>query len=205
MRKRIDFIKKISLGLAGLAIFGSAKKIFADTKRVQDGSTQYTGEICMFAGNFAPAGWAFCNGLLLSTSEYNALFSLIGTTYGGDGYSTFAVPDLRGRAPMHVGPSYLLASKGGVETVVLSTSNLPSHNHSLNAVSDIGNSTSPQNSVIAYNNEGSLNLSTATPNTVMKTGVVSTYNGGGQYHNNVQPYIAINYIICLEGEYPVQP
>ena len=96
----------------------------------------YVGEIRMFAGNFAPAGWMFCEGQLLPISEYETLFQLIGTTYGGDGQSTFALPDLRGRIPLHQGNGFILAETGGVETVTLTVSQIPAHNHALLASTD---------------------------------------------------------------------
>src|SRR5258706_14606766 len=111
----------------------------------------YVGEIRMFAGNFAPAGWMFCEGELLPISEYETLFNLIGTTYGGDGQSTFALPDLRGRIPMHMGNGFTLAETGGVETVTLTTSQIPSHSHPLLASLDAGDQSNPNNSLAAQN------------------------------------------------------
>src|ERR671934_1375449 len=105
-------------------------------------SQPFIGEIRMFAGNFAPAGWAFCNGQLLAISENDALFNLIGTTYGGDGQSTFALPDLRSRVPIHQGNSHVLGEMGGVETVTLTTNQIPSHTHTAVA-SSAGSATSP--------------------------------------------------------------
>src|SRR4030088_2179740 len=103
----------------------------------------YVGEIRMFAGNFAPAGWMFCEGQLLPISEFETLFNLIGTTYGGDGQSTFALPDLRGRLPMHFGNGFTLAETGGVETVTLTVSQIPAHRHALLASTDAGDQNSP--------------------------------------------------------------
>src|SRR5579872_353390 len=109
----------------------------------------YVGEIRMFAGNFAPAGWMFCEGQLLPISEYETLFNLIGTTYGGDGQSTFAFPDLRGRIPLHQGNGFTLAETGGVETVTLTVSQIPSHSHAALAQTALGDQGSPQNNVWA--------------------------------------------------------
>src|SRR5215469_5557437 len=109
----------------------------------------YIGEIRMFAGNFAPAGWMFCQGQLLSISQYETLFNLIGTTYGGDGQSTFALPDLRGRLPIHQGPGFTLAAAGGVEKVTLTANQIPAHSHPLLASSNQASSTNPANQVPA--------------------------------------------------------
>src|SRR6201995_2040739 len=108
----------------------------------------YVGEIRIFAGNFQPAGWMFCAGQLIPISENETLFNLIGTTYGGDGQSTFALPDLRGRIPIHQGNGFTLAEAGGVETVTLTVSQIPAHTHSLLASNDIANSPNVQNNVI---------------------------------------------------------
>src|SRR5437763_9279939 len=105
----------------------------------------YVGEIRMFAGNFAPAGWMFCESQLLPISEYETLFNLIGTTYGGDGQSTFALPDLRGRIPLHQGNGFVLAETGGVETVTLTVSQIPAHSHALLASTDLGDQGNPNN------------------------------------------------------------
>src|SRR5689334_13520637 len=109
----------------------------------------YVGEIRMFAGNFAPAGWMFTEGQLLPISEYETLFNLIGTTYGGDGQSTFALPDLRGRLPMHFGNGFTLAETGGVETVTLTVSQIPAHSHTMIASTDPGNATGPGGNLLA--------------------------------------------------------
>src|ERR687885_3038412 len=109
----------------------------------------YVGEIRMFGGNFAPAGWAFCDGSVLPISENETLFQLLGTTYGGDGESTFALPDLRGRVPIHQGNGFILAETGGVEEVTLTVSQIPAHNHALVATTSVANQTSPSNNVVA--------------------------------------------------------
>src|SRR3954449_11195634 len=109
----------------------------------------YVGEIRMFAGNFAPAGWMFCEGQLLPISENEILFQLIGTTYGGDGQSTFALPDLRGRIPLHFGNGFVLAETGGAESVTLTVNQIPAHSHALLATTSLGTATTPQDNLLA--------------------------------------------------------
>src|SRR5512144_2109827 len=142
----------------------------------------YVGEIRMFAGNFAPAGWMFCEGQLLPISEYETLFNLIGTTYGGDGQSTFALPDLRGRVPLHFGNGFTLAETGGVETVTLTVSQIPAHTHPLLATSTLATQSNVSGNVLA---QASLffpyvNVNPAVP---MASQAVSS-TGGSQPHNN---------------------
>src|SRR6202165_5378460 len=119
-------------------------------------SQPYVGEIRMFAGNFAPAGWMFCEGQLLPISEYETLFNLIGTTYGGDGQSTFALPDLRGRLPLHQGNGFTLAETGGVEEVTLTVSQIPAHNHPFLATTNLANQVSAANNVLGQLTQGLL-------------------------------------------------
>ncbi|MBK9062171.1 MAG: phage tail protein [Acidobacteria bacterium] len=162
----------------------------------------YVGEIRMFAGNFAPAGWMFCEGQLLPISEYETLFNLIGTTYGGDGQSTFALPDLRGRVPLHFGNGFVLAETGGVEEVTLTVSQIPAHSHPFLVSTVGGTQTSPVGNVLAasfavtpYINDvpgGNMSLSAV--------GAV----GGSQPHNNFQPYLCVDFIISLFGIFPSQ-
>ena len=163
----------------------------------------YVGEIRMFAGNFAPAGWMFCEGQLLPISEYETLFNLIGTTYGGDGQSTFGLPDLRGRVPIHMGNGFTLAETGGVEEVTLTVSQIPSHSHVPVASSNNGNQASPSQNVWAAS---PLNqFSNAAPNSNVKfdpTAVGST--GGSQPHTNFIPYLCVDFIISLFGIFPSQ-
>jgi microcystin-dependent protein len=156
----------------------------------------------MFAGNFAPAGWMFCEGQLLPISEYETLFNLIGTTYGGDGQSTFALPDLRGRLPMHFGNSFILAQTGGVEEVTLTINQIPSHSHSFLVSGDIANSPNPGNSLIARSGQVNLFLNAA-PSASMAPQSVSP-DGGSQPHTNFQPYLCVNFIISLFGIFPSQ-
>lgn len=159
----------------------------------------YVGELRMFGGNFAPAGWAFCDGALLPISENETLFNLIGTTYGGDGQSTFALPDLRGRLPMHMGGSYILAETGGVENVTLTVNQIPVHNHAPLAVAGNGNQSTPQNGVWA-GAASSIYTSNAPSTPVNATLGQST--GGSQPHDNLMPFLAVSFIISLYGIFP---
>ena len=160
----------------------------------------YVGEVRMFAGNFAPAGWAMCEGQLLPISENETLFNLIGTTYGGDGQSTFALPDLRGRLPMHFGNSFVLAETGGVETVNLTISQIPAHAHPFLASTDPANSPNPGAHVLAET--ATTTPYFAGPPAVSLAPQSVTNTGGSQPHDNMQPYLCVNYIISLFGIFP---
>ena len=162
----------------------------------------YVGEIRMFAGNFAPAGWMFCEGQLLPISENETLFQLIGTTYGGDGESTFALPDLRGRLPMHQGNGFILAETGGAEEITLTVSQIPAHSHPLLATSNTATDTAPAGKVPAALTGAVLSaygqdapIATLAPQSI---GPV----GGSQPHTNMQPYLCVNFIISLFGLFP---
>lgn len=155
----------------------------------------------MFGGNFAPAGWAFCNGALMPISENEVLFNLIGTTYGGDGQNTFAMPDLRGRLPMHQGSGYVIGQQGGTETVTLTTQQIPQHNHAPLAVSGNGNQATPQGGVWA--GAASSRYSSSAPNLAMNAALVGQV-GGSQPHDNLMPYLAVSFIISLFGIFPSQ-
>ena len=161
----------------------------------------YVGEIRMFAGNFAPAGWNFCDGSKLSISDYDTLFNLIGTTYGGDGQTDFQVPDLRGRVPVHQGNGFTIAQQGGVEQVTLTTQQIPQHNHNLMATSVGGNKATPVGSILANSQGTILPYIQESPDNNLNAGALSPA-GGSQPHDNLQPYLAINYIISLFGIYP---
>jgi microcystin-dependent protein len=166
----------------------------------------YIGEIRMFAGTFAPAGWMFCDGSTLAISEYDTLFNLIGTTYGGDGQSTFQLPDLRGRLPLHwgtdpgTGTSYVIGEAAGTETVTLSVQQIPQHNHLLMATNVAGTQPNPGGNILANSQgpqpyiqespDGNLNGSSLQP------------DGGNQPHDNMHPYLCISFIISLYGIYP---
>lgn len=176
----------------------------------------FLGEITMFAGNFAPRGWAFCNGQLLAISQNDALYTLLGTTYGGDGINTFALPNLAGRVPIHVGTTlgktFILGQSGGVESVTLTTQQLPAHNHSI-LTSEVsfktrgdsaGNSASPDNNFIAQAPLKKFFGRDTPPDKMAPLESVGTVGPAGSNlpHDNMQPYCAINFIIALEGIYP---
>ncbi|MFD0894872.1 phage tail protein [Luteolibacter ambystomatis] len=160
----------------------------------------YVGEIRIFAGNFAPAGWAFCEGQLLPISENETLFNLIGTTYGGDGESTFALPDLRGRVPLHQGSGFILAETGGVEEVTLTVQQIPAHTHPALCDNTVANSTGAVNAIPAPSSlfDG---FQTEAPTTPMAPQSITPV-GGSQPHTNFQPYLCLDFIISLFGIYP---
>jgi microcystin-dependent protein len=162
--------------------------------------TPFVGEIRIFAGNFAPAGWMFCEGQLLPISENETLFNLIGTTYGGDGQSTFALPDLRGRLPLHFGNSFTLAEAGGVETITLTVSQIPAHTHALLASTTGGDQVSPLGNVPASSFNVTPYINDVTNGNMAASAVSST--GGSQPHNNFQPYLCVDFIISLFGIFP---
>lgn len=159
----------------------------------------YVGEIRMFAGNFAPAGWMFCEGQLLPISENETLFQLIGTTYGGDGQSTFGLPDLRGRIPIHQGSGFNLAETGGAEEITLTVQQVPAHNHPLRGQKDAGRLTSPEATLWA--SSALRQFTASSPNTVMAAQMLSS-TGGSQPHTNFMPYLCIDFIISLFGIFP---
>ncbi|HXA28129.1 MAG TPA: tail fiber protein [Candidatus Angelobacter sp.] len=163
-------------------------------------SQPYVGEIRMFAGNFAPVGWAFCDGSLLAISNYETLFNLIGTTYGGDGQSTFALPDLRSRIPLHQGNGFTIAQTGGVEQVTLTTSQLPVHPHTASASTNNQGASSPTNGFWAAS-------PTYTEYAATNDGTVmapTAFGGAGnsQPHDNMVPFGVINFILSLFGVFP---
>jgi microcystin-dependent protein len=160
----------------------------------------YVGEIRMFAGNFAPAGWMFCEGQLLPISENETLFQLIGTTFGGDGEETFQLPDLQSRTPMHQGSGFILAETGGAEEVTLTTNQIPVHTHPLIASSDQTTTPNPGGNVIGAPLTATPLFATA-PNTNLAPQSIGI-SGGSQPHTNLQPYLCVNYIISLFGIFP---
>ncbi len=165
----------------------------------------FIAQIVMFGGNFAPRGWAFCDGQLLSIAQNTALFSILGTTYGGDGRTTFGLPDLRGRVSIHPGhgpglSNYQLGQKGGTETVTLTAAQMPSHNHQIHAANTGGDDTNPTTAK-GFAVAGDDLYIENTPATTMQSDIVSSV-GGSQAHNNVQPFECVNYIIALVGTYP---
>lgn len=163
----------------------------------------YVGEIRMFAGNFAPAGWMFCEGQLLPISENETLFQLIGTTYGGDGESTFGLPDIRGRLPIHQGNTFILAETGGVEDVTLTVNQIPAHTHPVLATGDLATTASPGGAYLSSTNTGQKIYSSANPTVSMSSTLISA-TGGSQPHSNFQPYLCIDFIISLFGIFPSQ-
>jgi microcystin-dependent protein len=180
-------------------------------------SSPYIGQIMIFGGNFAPQGWALCQGQLLPISGYETLYSLIGTTYGGDGQNTFALPDLQGRVPLHMGQgpnitqNYVMGENGGVEGVILDSQHLPSHNHSFQAA-NVGDANTPGPTTMLANEGGAdaskvsiyapfdytpANMTTLAPGSVAAA-------GGGEPHDNMQPFLVVNFVISLFGVYPSQ-
>ena len=162
----------------------------------------YVGEIRIFAGNFAPAGWMFCEGQLLPISENETLFNLIGTTYGGDGQSTFALPDLRGRLPIHMGSGFTMAGIGGVEEVTLTVPQIPGHLHAELVTDGLANQTNPGGNFLGQSTQASL-YNSFPANVAMASSVISN-TGGSQPHTNFQPYLCLDFIISLFGIFPSQ-
>ena len=166
----------------------------------------YVGEIRIFAGNFAPAGWMFCEGQLLPISENETLFQLIGTTYGGDGESTFALPDLRGRIPLHQGQgpgitqNYILAEAAGVEEVTLTTQQMPTHNHPLLASGNAATATTASGNITASTNQLKIYFEGSPSKTFAPNAIAPA--GGSQPHTNFEPYLCLDFIISLFGIFP---
>ncbi len=163
----------------------------------------FLGEIIMFGGNYAPRGWALCDGQLLPISQNDALFSILGTTYGGDGRTSFGLPDLRGRVPVHAGSgpgltSRPLGQKAGVEHVTLNITQIPPHTHKPRASDNQADEQLPGTHVMA-DDGNAIPIYSNTPNTDMQD---TTSAGGGQAHDNMQPYQVVNFIIALQGTYP---
>ncbi len=169
-------------------------------------SDPFIGEIRMFAGNFAPRGWAFCDGQLLAVSQNNALFSLFGTTYGGDGRTTFGLPELRGRIPIHAGQgpglnNYRLGQKSGTELVTLTPQQMPSHTHTFGVRNGLGTSASPEGHTLAEYDPTEDLYTSRTPNQTAASGTIGN-TGGTQPHGNMMPFLCVNFIVSLLGIYP---
>ena len=166
-------------------------------------SEPFLAEVRMVGFNFAPRGWAFCDGQILPINQNQSLYSLLGTTYGGDGRTSFALPDLRGRTPIHVGATegtfHPLGQKSGEETHTLSASEMPLHDHSVEATTNASNNASPTNNVFAQAPINTYHELTNLQN--MRSGMV-TNTGGGQAHENMQPFLALNFCIALQGLFP---
>jgi microcystin-dependent protein len=180
-------------------------------------SSPYIGQISIFAGNFPPAGWALCNGQTMAIAENDTLFNLIGTTYGGDGQETFNLPNLQSRVPIHMGnassgTTYVIGEMAGVETVTLSTSQIPQHNHLAMTVSGTpGNLSTPGTTAVLADEQVGLGTNSpftytpynsASPNQVTFASATVANAGGSQPHENIQPMLAVNFIISLYGIYP---
>jgi microcystin-dependent protein len=171
-------------------------------------SDPYIGEIRMFGGSFAPAGWAMCQGQLMAISQNDTLFNLIGTTYGGNGQDTFGLPDLQGRVPLHQGQgpgitqNYTIGEAAGVESVTLTAQTTPTHNHAFIGQTGFGQNTQPQNGVFSSIATGKLYVSSQ-PGTSLAANALSLV-GGNQPHENMQPYLAVSFIISLFGIFPTQ-
>jgi microcystin-dependent protein len=163
-------------------------------------STPFLGEIMLVSFNFPPKGWALCNGQLLPINQNQALFSLLGTTYGGDGRVNFALPNLQGRIPVHFGSNFVLGQTGGEEQVTLNQNVLPGHSHSAQGSSAAADQSSPQNNFWA---NGGANAYNGTANTAMSPASISPVGGGG-VHQNMPPYLVLNFVIALQGLFPSQ-
>ena len=168
----------------------------------------YVGEIRMFGGNFPPNGWMLCQGQPLPISENDVLFQLIGTTYGGDGEETFNLPDFQGRTPVHMGTgpggiTYQIGEKAGVETVTLTAQQIPIHTHALVCSTNVAQDTSPANKVLGQANGSALPYVQDSIDAALSNQTVTPI-GGSQPHDNMQPYLCINYIISLFGVFPSQ-
>ena len=162
--------------------------------------TPFLSEIRMMSFNFPPKGWAMCNGQLLPINQNQALFSLLGTTYGGNGQTTFALPNLQGRVPLHTGAGFILGQTGGEQNHTVTKSEMAAHNHLLQGTSNNADNPAPTGNLMATSNNlytGLTNPTTLVPSTV-------TDVGGGQAHNNMQPYLVINFCIALQGAFPSQ-
>jgi len=175
-------------------------------------SEPFLGQISMFGGNFAPRGWAYCDGQLLAISQNTAVFSLLGTTYGGDGRTTFGLPDLRGRVAVNRGngpglSDYRLGQRGGVERTTMNTPQMPAHSHTatttIHVVDDDATTNEPNGAIMAH--AAGNTYATVAPDETMEAGAATTANtntGGGQAQTNIQPYLAVSYIIALQGIFP---
>jgi len=166
-------------------------------------SSPFIGEIRMFGGNFAPQGWAFCDGSLLPISDNDVLFNLIGTTYGGDGQTTFALPNLQSRVPVHVGSGFALGQTGGAETVTLTAQQIPAHTHIPQCASGSGNGVSNPTNNVWGGVTANTPYSDQPGDSTMNTGAVGLA-GGSQPHDNVLPFLCVNFILSLFGIFPTQ-
>ena len=201
---RRSFLAKAGAVIAGLALLGRARRAEAATEALNP----FVGEIMMFAGNFAPVGWGLCNGQLLAIAQNQALFSLLGTTYGGNGQTTFALPDLRGRAPIHFGQgpglsNYPQGQVAGEENHTLIATEMPTHTHVAHGDPANGTSDTPTGLLPARNPGGTPAYGAAA--SAQLAGTYLATAGGSQPHNNMQPYLVLNYCIALTGVFPSRP
>jgi microcystin-dependent protein len=208
---RRGFISKLGALIAGATSLGFLGSLFpsnsakAKTKNALLGSEDYLGSIGMVAFTFAPRGTALCNGQVLSIAQNTALFSLLGTTFGGNGTTNFNLPDLRSRVIIGAGQgnglsSYVLGQEGGTEAVTLTVNQIPSHNHALNVNTGIGTSDTPSGNYLAENNEGIKQFTTSANGAANSSSIGNS--GSSQPFTIVQPYLALNYVIVLEGIFP---
>jgi microcystin-dependent protein len=198
---RRSFLKRLLAFTAGGAVVAAANPPVARA----DGDP-FLGEIALVGFNFEPAGWALANGQLLLIAQNTALFSLLGTTYGGNGINTFALPDLRGRVPLHLGQGpglsdYVIGQVGGVEAITLIVNEIPAHSHLVNASAANGTSDTPTNAIPGRNASGVPDYSSAAPNTTMAPATIAPA-GGSQPHENRPPFLVMNYVIALQGIFP---
>ncbi|MBS1492554.1 MAG: phage tail protein [Bacteroidetes bacterium] len=221
-QKRRNFITKALAALFGATILTKAEDLFAiksktgflylkqngeiiNNYKPSAGPDPYIGEIGLCAFPFAPNGWMLCNGQTLNIADYDTLFTLLGTTFGGNGTTTFNLPDLRGRIPVHQGQgpglsNYIFGDTTGVETVTLNSTQIPPHNHTLAAYAGTGSNTDPSAGYISQYAEGVKSFGSSS-NTTMNSAAVSSI-GGNQAHTNMQPYLTMNYCIALYGIFP---
>lgn len=198
---RRRFIGRILAAFAGAAFFGRARRSEAEVQAIEP----YLGEIMLFSGNFAPKGWALCNGQLLAINQNQALFSLLGTTYGGNGSTTFALPDLRGRVPIHQGQGpglspRVLGERAGAEHHTLAVAEMPAHAHVARASSAAGTAAGPAGMVPARN-PAQIPQYGPSADATLAAGAISAA-GGSQSHTNMQPVLTLNYVIALQGTFP---
>ena len=193
---RRHFLARMLGALAGGAWLSRLLPGRAEAAPTQSDESPFIGEVRMFGADWAPVGWAICDGRLLLISQYDALWSLIGTTYGGDGVETFAVPDLRGRTPVHVGTTQL-GQTLGQESVLLAPAQAPFHSHTFQGSSVLGDSSDPSGRVAARNAVGAPHYSGSVDTFLASTTLI--FAGGSQAHDNMMPSLCVNFIICTDG------
>ena len=196
---RRHFLARMVAAVAGMSVFRRAAPAEAATLEV----TPYIGEIILVSFNFPPKGWAFCNGQLLAINQNQALFSILGTTYGGNGTTNFALPNLQGRVAIHKGQGHVLGEVGGEAAHTLSLAELPAHTHGARAASAVATAVAPSGTLVPAKNPAQIPEWGATANAVMGSDAISA-TGSSQAHPNEQPYFVLNYIISLSGVFPSQ-